>query len=62
MKFSERFKVTEAYNDFKKNYSIKLQKSLYELKQSRTIWYNHPSEYLLKESVTIQKWDVMTLI
>ena len=30
-------------------YSIKLQRSLYGLKQSRNIWYNHLSEYLLKE-------------
>ena len=30
-------------------YSIKLQRSLYELKQSRRIWYNRLSEYLLKE-------------
>ena len=30
-------------------YSIKLQRSLYELKQSRRMWYNRLSEYLLKE-------------
>ena len=30
-------------------YSIKLQRSLYGLKQSGRIWYNHLSEYLLKE-------------
>ena len=30
-------------------YSIKLQRSLYELKQSGRIWYIHLNEYLLKE-------------
>ena len=30
-------------------YSIKLQRLLYELKQSWRMWYNHLSEYLLKE-------------
>ena len=30
-------------------YYIKLLSSLYELKQFRRIWYNHLSEYLLKE-------------
>ena len=29
--------------------SIKLQRSLYRLKQSGHMWYNHLSEYLLKE-------------
>ena len=29
--------------------SIKLQRSLYELKQFESMWYNRLSEYLLKE-------------
>ena len=30
-------------------YSIKLQRSLYGLKHSRPMWYNHLSKYLLKD-------------
>ena len=33
----------------KEDYSVKLNKSLYGLKQSRRMWYNHLSEYFLKE-------------
>jgi hypothetical protein len=42
--------MPEAYN-FKSRsiYSIKLQRSLYALKQSGRMWYNRLSEYLLKE-------------
>ena len=50
MKILERFKLPEATNPKPQNmYSIKLQRYLYGLKQSGHIWYNHLSEYLLKE-------------
>jgi hypothetical protein len=50
MKIPEWYKMPEAYN-FKSRsiYSIKLQRSLYALKQSGRMWYNRLSEYLLKE-------------
>jgi hypothetical protein len=42
--------MPEAYNSNpEKFYSIKLQRSLYGLKQSECIWYNRLSEYLLRE-------------
>jgi hypothetical protein len=42
--------MSEAYNSKSRSiYSIKLQRSLYGLKQSRRMWYNRLSEYLLKE-------------
>ena len=50
MKISEGYRILEAYNSkFRSMYSIKLQRSLYELKQSGRMWYNRLSEYLLKE-------------
>ena len=50
MKIPEGFKLYEANNTKPRNMcSIKLQQSLYGLKQSERIWYNHLSEYLLKE-------------
>ena len=50
MKILEGFKLPEA-NSKKPHsmYSIKLQRSLYGLKQSGRMWYNRLSEYLLKE-------------
>ena len=50
MKIPKGFKLPEA-NSTKpcSMYSIKLQWSLYGLKQSRRMWYNRLSEYLLKK-------------
>jgi hypothetical protein len=50
MKILEGYKMPEAYNSKSRNmYSIKLQRSLYGLKQSGRMLYNPLSEYLLKE-------------
>ena len=50
MKIPEEFKLPEANNTKPRSmYSIKLQRSLYGLKQSGRMWYNRLSEYLLKE-------------
>ena len=48
MKILEGFYLPNNAN-FKEDYSVKLNKSLYGLKQSRRMWYNCLSEYLLKE-------------
>ena len=50
MKIPKGFKLPEANNTKPCNMcSIKLQRSLYGLNQSRRMWYNRLSEYLLKE-------------
>ncbi|RVW57562.1 Retrovirus-related Pol polyprotein from transposon RE1 [Vitis vinifera] len=50
MKIPEGFKLPDANNTKPRSmYSIKLQRSLYGLKQSGRMWYNHLSKYLLKE-------------
>ena len=50
MKVPEGLKVPEASNSSSRGqYSIKLNKSLYGLKQSGRMWYNRLNEYLLKE-------------
>ena len=50
MKIPEGFKLPEASCTKPHSmYSIKLQRSLYGLKQSGHMWYNRFSEYLLKE-------------
>ena len=49
MKIPEGFRLLEANNTKPHSmYSIKLQRSLYGLKESRYMWYNYLSEYLLK--------------
>ena len=50
MKIPEGFKLLETNNTKPRNTcSIKLQQSLYGLKQSERMWYNHLIGYLLKE-------------
>ena len=50
MKIPEGFKLPEAVSIKPRSmFSIKLQRSLYGLKQSGRMWYNRLSEYLLKE-------------
>ena len=50
MKISEGLKISEVHSSkFCNLCSIKLQRSLYGLKQSGRMWYNCLSEYLLKE-------------
>ncbi|GKB23158.1 retrovirus-related pol polyprotein from transposon TNT 1-94 [Tanacetum coccineum] len=50
MKLPEGFKMPESSEKIsREQYAIKLNKSLYGLKQSGRMWYNQLSEYLLKE-------------
>ena len=50
MKIPKRFKLPKANNIKPRNTClIRLQQSLYGLKQSERMWYNRFSEYLLKE-------------
>lgn len=50
MKLPEGFHLPEAYkSSSRENYSIKLNKSLYGLKQSGRMWYNRLNQYLLKK-------------
>ena len=50
MKIPEGFKLPEENNTKPRNMcSVKLQQFLYGSKQSGHMWYNHLSEYLLKE-------------
>ena len=50
MKIPKGFTLPEAMNSKPRiMYSIKLQRSLYGLKQSGRMWYNRLSQYLLKE-------------
>ena len=50
MKVPEGFKMPEAVKtNSREQYCIKLNRSLYGLKQSGRMWYNRLSEYLIKE-------------
>ena len=53
MKIPEGFAMPKSCNSKSREmYSIKLQRSLYGLKQSGRMWYNRLSEYLIKEGYT----------
>ncbi|KAJ9544626.1 hypothetical protein OSB04_024333 [Centaurea solstitialis] len=53
MKIHEGFKIPEALSTKPREmYSIKLQRSLYGLKQSRRMWYNRLSDYLISKGYT----------
>ena len=49
MKIPEGFKVPEQTPNSREVYSVKLNKSLYGLKQSGRMWFNCLSTFLLKE-------------
>jgi hypothetical protein len=50
MKIPKRFKMPKAYYDKPESvYFIKLQKSLYGLKQFSRMWYNCLNEYMLEK-------------
>lgn len=57
MKISEGLKLPEALDSSKSKdiYVVKLQRSLYGLKQSGRMWYNRLSDYLLKKGYVNNK-------
>ena len=53
MKIPEGFAMPKSCNsESREMYSINLQKSLYDLKLSGSMWYNCLSEYLIKKGYT----------
>jgi len=48
MKVLDGLKILDSKGN-RKLYSVKLQRSLYGLKQSRRMWYNRLSDFLLKK-------------
>ncbi|GJT27352.1 disease resistance CC-NBS-LRR class family protein [Tanacetum coccineum] len=63
MKLPEGFKLPETCKiSSREKYAIKLNKSLYGLKQSGRMWYNRLSEYLLKEGYKMILFAVAFLL
>ena len=48
MKFLEGYKIIDNIKH-QHLFPIKLQRSLYGIRESMQIWYNWPSDYLIKE-------------
>ena len=56
MRIPEGFRMPKASRTHSRDlYSIKLQRSIYGLKQSGRMWYKRLSEYLLKEQYKYKK-------
>ena len=51
IKIPEGLKISTSNECSQGIYSIKLQRSLYGLKQSGRMWYNRLNEYLLKKGL-----------
>ncbi|GJR54474.1 putative reverse transcriptase domain-containing protein [Tanacetum coccineum] len=58
MKIPERFKIPDSLSSkTKEMYSIKLQRSLYGLKQSGRMWYNRLSDYLISKGYKSKEFN-----